>query len=326
MDLAEVPGIQKRVIALAHDYGKPVIVATQMLQSMIESPGPTRAEVSDVANAIYEGADAVMDEVGVRLPVLAKLEKPQAVSALDEVLDAFDGLMVARGDLGVELPLEDVPLVQKRAVLAARTRAKPVIVATQMLDSMTASPRPTRAEVSDCANAILDGTDAVMLSGETSIGRYPIETAQTMARIVSVTEEHGFDHLQSVTPAKLTRGGAIASAAATVGIQVGARYLVAFTQTGDTARRLARSRCSIPLLAFTPTPVVRSQLSLVWGVETFLAPSVSHTDDMIRQVDRMLLDLGRCEAGDFVVVVAGSPPHTPGSTNTLRVHRVGELS
>ena len=273
-----------------------------------------------------EPVHAVMDEVGVRLPVLAKLEKPQAVAALDEVLDAFDGLMVARGDLGVELPLEDVPLVQKRAVLAALSRAKPAIVATQVLDSMTFSPRPTRAEVSDCANAILDGTDAVMLSGETSVGRYPIETVQTMSRIVSVAEQQGFEHLRPVAPATMTRGGAIASAAATVGMTVGARYLVAFTQTGDTARRLARSRCSIPLLAFTPTPVVRSQLSLVWGVETFLAPAVAHTDEMVRQVDRMLLDIGRCEPGDLVVVVAGSPPQTPGSTNTLRVHKVGELT
>jgi len=124
----------------------------------------------------------------------------------------------------------------------------------------------------------------------------------------------------------MTRGGAIASAAATVGMTVGARYLVAFTQTGDTARRLARSRCSIPLLAFTPTPVVRSQLSLVWGVETFLAPAVAHTDEMVRQVERMLLDIGRCEPGDLVVVVAGSPPQTPGSTNTLRVHQLGSLA
>jgi pyruvate kinase len=269
---------------------------------------------------------AVMDEIGVRLPVLAKLEKPQAVDALDEVLDAFDGLMVARGDLGVELPLEDVPLVQKRAVTAARARSKPVIVATQMLESMTSSPRPTRAEVSDCANAVLDGTDAVMLSGETGVGSYPIETVQTMSRIVSVAEQEGFGHLPEVTPRQLTRGGAIAAAAAAVGTAVDARYLVAFTQTGDTARRLARARCPIPLLAFTPIQVVRSQLSLVWGVETFLAPAVQHTDEMVRQVDRMLLDIGRCAPGDLVVVVAGSPPHTPGSTNTLRVHRVGELT
>ena len=269
---------------------------------------------------------AVMDEVGVRLPVLAKLEKPQAVAALAEVLDAFDGLMVARGDLGVEMPLEDVPLVQKRAVTAARERAKPVIVATQMLDSMTSASRPTRAEVSDCANAVLDGADALMLSGETGVGDYPVESVATMARIISVAERQGFDDLPPVTPRRMTRGGAIASAAATVGAAVGAAHLVAFTQTGDTARRLARSRSPIPLLAFTPEQAVRSQLSLVWGVETFMAPPVSHTDDMVRQVDRMLLDIGRCRAGDIVVVVAGSPPHTPGSTNTLRVHRVGEMS
>jgi pyruvate kinase len=273
-----------------------------------------------------EPVHAVMDEVGVRLPVLAKLEKPQAVWALEDILDAFDGLMVARGDLGVEMPLEEVPLVQKLAVQAARERAKPVIVATQMLESMTSSPRPTRAEVSDCANAILDGTDAVMLSGETSVGRYPAETVQTMSRIVSVAEQEGLDHFPELPLGTVTRAGAIASAAATVGSTLGARYLVAFTETGETARRLARSRCGIPLLAFTPTPVVRSQLSLVWGVETFLAPAVSHTDEMVLQVDRLLLDIGRCEPGDLVVVVAGSPPQTPGSTNTLRVHRVGELN
>jgi pyruvate kinase len=267
----------------------------------------------------------VMDDVGVRLPVLAKLEKPQAADALAEVLDAFDGLMVARGDLGVELPLEDVPLLQKRAITMARQRAKPVIVATQMLESMTYAPRPTRAEVSDCANAVLDGADALMLSGETGVGLFPIVTVETMAQIIRVTEKAGYEHLPTVTLPRMTRGGALALAAATVGGAVGARYVVAFTQTGDTVRRLARVRSEIPLLAFTPEQVVRSQLSLVWGVETFLSPLVAHTDDMVRQVDKMLLDLGRCVEGELVVIVAGSPPNTPGSTNTLRVHRVGEI-
>jgi pyruvate kinase len=265
---------------------------------------------------------AIMDEVGVRLPVVAKLEKPQAVDELDAVISAFDGLMVARGDLGVELPLEAVPLVQKRAVELARERAKPVIVATQVLESMITSPRPTRAEASDAANAVLDGADALMLSAETSVGKYPVESVETMGRIIAAAEE-GLDRLPPLMTPPQTQGGAIATAAASVGAVVGAKFLVAFTQSGDTARRLSRHRNPIPLLAFTPVPSVRSQLSLVWGVETFIVPEVKTTDEMVRQVDSALRGLGRCQPGDKVVVVAGSPPGTPGSTNALRVWTIG---
>jgi pyruvate kinase len=264
----------------------------------------------------------IMDEVGVRLPVLAKLEKPQAVDQLDAVIDAFDGLMVARGDLGVELPLEAVPLVQKRAVELARERAKPVVVATQVLESMITSPRPTRAEASDAANAVLDGADALMLSAETSVGSYPVESVATMSRIIAAAEE-GLDRLPPLMTPPHTQGGAIATAAASVGAVVDAKYLVAFTQSGDTARRLARHRNPIPLLAFSPVQSVRSQLSLVWGVETFLVPEVRTTDEMVRQVDTALRTLGRCRPGDTIVVVAGSPPGTPGSTNAMRVHKIG---
>ena len=265
----------------------------------------------------------IMDESGARLPVLAKIEKPQAVDNLHQIVEAFDGLMVARGDLGVEMPLERVPLVQKQAIRAAREMAKPVIVATQMLESMISNPRPTRAEASDVANAVLDGADAVMLSGETSVGAYPVETVATMARIIVAAEED----LEAVPPIQQppsSIASAIAKAAAQVGAQVGARALVAFTQSGDTARRLAEHRSPIPLLAFTPVMEVRSQLSLVWGVETFLVPSVQHTDEMVRQVDSAMLGLGRMEVGDFVTIVAGSPPATSGSTNALRVWRLGD--
>ncbi len=265
----------------------------------------------------------IMDEFGARLPVLAKIEKPQAVDNLESIVDAFDGLMVARGDLGVEMPLERVPLVQKRAVEAARERSKPVIVATQMLDSMISNSRPTRAEASDVANAVLDGADAVMLSGETSIGAYPVETVATMARIVVAAEEQLF-RVPTVDRQPSSIAGAIAKAAATVGGQVGARALVAFTQSGDTARRLSGHRSAIPLLAFTPIPAVRSQLSLVWGVETFLVPPVQHTDEMVRQVDSAMLELGRMTVGELVTIVAGSPPETTGSTNALRVWRLGD--
>jgi pyruvate kinase len=268
---------------------------------------------------------AVMSELGVKLPVLAKLEKPEAVNRLEQVVEAFDGMMVARGDLGVELPLEQVPLVQKRAVQLCREHAKPVIVATQMLDSMIENSRPTRAEASDVANAVLDGADAVMLSGETSVGRYPVLTVRTMARIVESTEA-GHVRVPPLQHDPATTGGAITWAAARAASAIGARALVAFTQTGDTVRRLARLHCALPLLAFTPEQAVRSQLALSWGVETFLMPFVHHTDEMFEQVDHALLEHRRGEPGDLVVVVAGSPPGTPGSTNTMRVHRLGSLS
>jgi pyruvate kinase len=266
----------------------------------------------------------IMDEEGVRLPVLAKIEKPQAVENLLEIILAFDGIMVARGDLGVELPLEDVPMVQKRAVEMARNNAKPVIVATQMLESMISASRPTRAEASDVANAVLDGADALMLSGETSVGTFPIESVQTMARIITKVEGEALDHVAAMSSTPRTTGGAIARAATEVGALLDARFLVAFTRSGDSARRLARYRSPIPLLAFTPEQATRSQLALTWGAEAFLVPFVQHTDDMVRQVDKALLDLGRCDRGDLIVIIAGSPTGRAGSTNAMRVHRIGD--
>jgi pyruvate kinase len=271
-----------------------------------------------------EDVRRVMREEGVLVPVIAKIEKPQAIDNLDELVKAFDGFMVARGDLGVECPLEDVPFLQKRVVEKARRNAKPVIVATQMLESMITSPAPTRAEASDVANAVLDGADAVMLSGETSVGEYPIETVRTMARIITSTEDHELHHMAAIDWQPRTRGGVVAKAAAEVAERVGAKYLVAFTQSGDSARRLARYRGSIPVLAFTPEAQVRSQLALTWGVETFKTVSVEHTDEMVRQVDEQLLAIGRVEEGDLVVIIAGSPPGIPGSTNALRIHRMGD--
>ncbi|TDE08110.1 pyruvate kinase [Jiangella asiatica] len=271
-----------------------------------------------------EDVHRIMAEEGVRLPVIAKVEKPQAVENLAEIVDAFDGVMVARGDLGVELPLWDVPLVQKRAVELCRRRAKPVIVATQMLDSMITNPRPTRAETSDVANAVLDGADAVMLSGETSVGAYPIETVTTMARIVEAVEDHGLERIPPLGTQPRTKGGAITKAAVETGNLLGAKYLVAFTQSGDSARRMARLRPGIPLLAFSPLTATRHQLALSWGIEAFTAEHVDHTDEMVKQVDRMLLEQERCRRGDLVIIVAGSPPGIPGSTNAMRVHRIGD--
>jgi pyruvate kinase len=308
----------------------------------VSAPALTDKDESDLRWALATGVDMVamsfvrtpddaslarkiMGEAGrPGVPLIAKIEKPEAVRVLPEIVDAFDGIMVARGDLGVELPLEQVPAVQSRAIRLARERARPVIVATQMLESMINAPRPTRAEVSDVAGAVVEGADAVMLSAETSVGAYPVETVATMARIVAAAEENSLRAEHSLSRMPTTTGGAIARAAAEVGAIVGAKALVAFTMTGETARRLARYRSPIPLLAFTTESATRSQLALTWGVETFIVPTVRHTDDMVHEVDSALVSLGRCAIGDKIVIVAGSPPGSPGKTNALRVHRIGD--
>ena len=266
----------------------------------------------------------IMEEEDVFVPVIAKIEKPQAVAALEEIVDAFDGVMVARGDLGVELPLEQVPLVQKRAVELARRWAKPVIVATQMLESMISAPRPTRAEASDVANAVLDGADALMLSGETSVGEYPLETVQTMARIIESTEENGLDRIPELGTKPHTHSGAVVKAAMDIAELLGSKFVCVFTESGDTLRRVSRLRSRIPVLAFSPNEEVRRKLSLIWGATTYLVDKVTHTDQMVKQVDELMLESGKCRVGDEVIIVAGSPPGIPGSTNALRVHRVGD--
>ncbi|MEV0096102.1 pyruvate kinase [Streptomyces sp. NPDC050738] len=310
----------------------------------VSVPALSEKDIDDLRWALRTGADIIalsfvrsgrdiedvhriMKEEGRHLPVIAKVEKPQAVENIEDIVAAFDGIMVARGDLGVEMPLEQVPIVQKRAIKLAKRNAKPVIVATQMLESMIDNSRPTRAEASDVANAVIDGTDAVMLSGETSVGKYPIETVRTMGRIVEAAEEDvlakGLPPLTERNKPR-TQGGAVARAAAEMGDFLGAKYLVAFTQSGDTVKRLSRYRSPIPLLAFTPDPATRAQLNLTWGVETLLGPRVESTDEMVAQVDELLLKYGHCQKGDIVVITAGSPPGVAGSTNMVRVHHIGE--
>lgn len=264
----------------------------------------------------------IMDEVGRRVPVIAKLEKPEAVDALESIILAFDAVMVARGDLGVEIPLEQVPLVQKRVIQIARENAKPVIVATQMLDSMIENSRPTRAEASDVANAVLDGADAVMLSGETSIGVDPHNVVRTMSRIVRSAET-----MATVPPLNhipRTKRGVVSYSANDIANRLNAKAIVTFTTSGDTARRVARLHPELPLLVFTPVQQVRSQLAVTWGVETFLCPAVHTTDEMIRTVDDSLLAIEEYQQGDTMVVVAGIPPGVSGTTNTIHVHQLGE--
>lgn len=307
----------------------------------VSVPSMSQKDIDDLRWALQNGADLValsfvrfasdvadvhrvMDEVGIRLPVLAKIEKPQAVENLEEIVAAFDGIMVARGDLGVELPIEQVPVVQKHAIETCRKAGKPVIVATQMMDSMVSARRPTRAEASDVANAVIDGADALMLSAETSVGAHPTLVVETMARIIRYVEEQwppsmiiNKDDRSGSTARALTR------AACQVAESVNATHICTFTETGLSTRLVARHRSPIPLLAFTPSQRVRSQLALVWGVETFLTEHVRSTDHMVDQVDSELLRLGRCAPGDRVVIVAGVPPGVTGTTNGMRVHIMG---
>lgn len=271
-------------------------------------------------NRVHE----IMKEADYWIPTIAKIEKPQAVENLDEILDRFDGIMIARGDLGVELPLEMVPLVQKDAITRARNAGKPVIVATQMLESMITASRPTRAEASDVANAILDGADALMLSGETSVGENPALVVSTMARVIEHVEQEALDKLVKLSPQnRISVARALTASAIQVGEFIGAKYLIAFSETGRSARLMARHRSTIPILTYTPLPRVLRQLSLIWGVTPYLVGLVHHTDEMVDQVDRDLLAHGLAQEGELVVIVAGVPPGIPGTTNGMRVHKVG---
>ncbi|MHD0171521.1 pyruvate kinase [Corynebacterium diphtheriae] len=305
----------------------------------ISVPALSEKDIADLCFALKLGVDiialsfvrspadvelvhAIMDEEGRRCPVIAKLEKPEAMDALESIVLAFDGIMIARGDLGVECPLEQVPLFQKRAIQIARENAKPVIVATQMLDSMIENLRPTRAEASDVANAVLDGADAVMLSGETSVGIDPANVVRTMSRIVSYAEIDG--RVPNLAHIPRTKRGVISYSARDIAERLNAKALVAFTSSGDTAKRVARLHSQLPLLVFTPHQEVRSQLALTWGVETFLTDEVKDTDEMMRTIDEQLLALDTYSEDDMIVLVAGTPPGVQGNTNMIHVHHLGE--
>ena len=306
MDIS-VPALSEKDIAdlrFALNLGVDIVAL-----SFVRSP-------ADV-DKVYE----IMDEEGRRVPVIAKLEKPEAVDALESIVLAFDAIMIARGDLGVEVPLEQVPLFQKRAIQIARENAKPVIVATQMLDSMISNLRPTRAEASDVANAVLDGADAVMLSGETSVGIDPQNVVRTMSKIVQHAEQGS--SVPPLTHVPRTKRGVVSYSARDIAERLNAKAIVAFTTSGDTAKRVARLHSQLPLLAFTPNPAVRSQLALTWGAETFLSPEVKSTDDMMEAIDEALLGMDKYEEGDMIVVIAGTPPGISGNTNMIQVHQLG---
>jgi pyruvate kinase len=270
----------------------------------------------------------VMQDAGRVVPIIVKIEKFEAVQNLDEILDAADGAMVARGDLGVEMPVEEIAVVQKRIIRACNRRGKPVITATQMLDSMIRNPRPTRAEVTDIANAVLDGTDAVMLSGETAAGAYPVEAVEMMAKIAS-SAEGAIDFAHVLTEKHLHHGtesvtDAIGEAVATIAHDQKACAIVCSTSTGGTARTVSKFRPEAPILAATASETAYRAMALYWGVRPMLVPAPQDTDSMIENAVTAAVSLGHVGDGDRVVITAGTPIGVPGSTNLIKVHNIGQ--
>jgi pyruvate kinase len=277
--------------------------------------------------ADVQNLQAWLGQQGADTPVIAKIEKPEALSCIEGIVAVSAGLMVARGDLGVETPAEEVPIAQKRIIRACNQACKPVITATQMLDSMIRNPRPTRAEASDVANAILDGSDAIMLSGETAMGRYPVESVQMMARIAEVTERSipYQDWLRlAVSAESRSVTDAISQVACELAAELSAKAIIASTVSGSTARQIACHRPATPILAPTPSKVTYRRLALVWGVEPLLVDQFADTDAMICTVVEAARAQGRVQDGDLVVITAGVPVGGMGLTNMLKVHKVGE--
>jgi pyruvate kinase len=268
-----------------------------------------------------------MVEAGRVVPIIAKLEKPEAIARLDAILEKTDGVMVARGDLGVEIPPEEVPAIQKDIIRRANQRGLPVIVATQMLNSMIEHPRPTRAEASDVANAVMDNTDAVMLSGETASGDYPVESVQMMSRIVEAAESamrQSFPRIGTGEPIKIPSDfpDVTCGVACRAAREAGASIIVAFTLTGNTARLVSRYRPSVPIIAFSPNQEVRRRLSLLWGVMPRVLEPVQETEEMVRRVEEELLARGLARRGERIVIVFGAPVGQAGKINSLRLHTI----
>jgi len=267
----------------------------------------------------------IIREHGLSIPVVAKIEKPEAIKNFSSILAASDAIMVARGDLGVEINAEKVPLIQKKIIRACNEAGKPVITATQMLESMILHPRPTRAETSDVANAIMDGTDAVMLSGETASGGYPVEAVRTMVKIASDVEKSGLWQIpaRELLQKKSSIAAAVAEAACHAAAAVNARAIVVFTQSGGTAALIARNRPQLPIIAFASSEEIRRRLSLYWGVRALPVGAMSNSDQQIALVEETLLHTGFGKKGDIVVITMGVPLESRGSTNLLKVHKLG---
>lgn len=312
----------------------------------INLPAITEKDRSDIEFGILNGIDFIAasfvrkasDVLAIReileekaannIQIISKIENQEGLDNLDEILAVSDGLMVARGDLGVEIPAEDVPIAQKEMIRKCNDLGKPVITATQMLDSMMRNPRPTRAEVTDVANAILDGTDAVMLSGETASGKYPVEAVETMANIAKRTEEE-INYQDILRKKGLTKEinitNAISHATCTTAEELGARAIITATSSGQTAKMVSKFKPRCPVIAVTPNDTVQRQLALVWGVKPIKCKDMESTDQVIEEAIDSSLERGFIDSGDLVVITAGVPVGVAGSTNLIKVHVVGEV-
>jgi len=274
-------------------------------------------------SADVEELKRIIFEHDLNVPVIAKIEKPEALRNFKSILKSADAIMVARGDLGVEISAERVPLIQKKIIRACNSAGKPVITATQMLESMISHYRPTRAETSDVANAILDGTDALMLSGETASGRFPVEAVRTMAKVARDIERSELLRLPANREERSVNiAEAVAEAACHAAATLKAKAIVVFTQSGSTAALIAKYRPHLPIIAFTPFREIRQRLALYWGVQTWPVGSLSETGQQIEEVEKTLLAEG-FKKGDMVVITMGVPLEARGSTNLMRVHKLG---
>ncbi len=313
-------GVQQRVDYIALSFVRhpeDVRDAKRLIASAVAAlPSATAPQAQGLHPTAYAAETTI--------PVIAKLEKPEALQHLDAILEVADGVMVARGDLGVELPLEHVPIVQKRIIARANALGLPVITATQMLESMIHNPRPTRAEASDVANAILDGTDAVMLSGETAVGAYPVEAVQVMARIAQQTEGHWPSAPTTPAPGHVTLSHAISLAAHTLAEKARAPLIVVFTRTGASAHLISKERPSAAIIAFTPFETVYRRLALWWGVTPLRSELRGSTEDLIAWVDKQLREEGIARTGDDIVIMGGMPIAGRARTNFVKLHRAGE--
>ncbi|MDR3152401.1 MAG: pyruvate kinase [Bifidobacteriaceae bacterium] len=306
----------------------------------VSIPALTQKDEEDLRWGIKTGADLIamsfvrspddiirthqiMEEEGRKMPIIAKIEKPQAVENLEAIIKTFDGIMVARGDLAVECPLERVPIIQRKCINLARQYAKPVIIATQMLESMTDNPTPTRAEINDCAIAVIEGADATMTSGETSVGKYPIETIEVMSKISEYQTDNGLDLVPTISNYDWSGGGAIAFSAVKIAETINAKCIAVFTTSGSTVNRIARMRTRIPIYALSSEEHSHRALSLTWGSWSYLSGEPENMKDALAKADLTLKGAGLVENGDKVVIVFGSIFGQVGSTNSITVHDVG---
>jgi len=310
----------------------------------ISMPSLTQKDIEDLEFGLDVGVDYVamsfvrsardVQEVisrvrakGSNAAIIAKIEKPEAVKVIDEIIEEADGIMVARGDLGIEIPSEQVPLVQKNIIERCRTAGKPVITATQMLDSMIINPRATRAESSDVANAVMDGTDAVMLSGETAAGKYPVEAVQTMVKIIKSVESNSDSIYYSLKYRKPDWKEkqvieSLAYSCVTIAENVDAKAISTITHSGNTARRIAKFRPEVPIIAFTESQIVRRQLNLVWGVESVKIEEIFDTDLSVKMMEDYLVESGKVNEGDRVIIATGIPLAKRGRTNMIKVSTI----